>query len=195
MVDRHETILRNMTRQIAALDPVCSVVAVGSVGRGEHRQDSDIDLMVVTWIYKKIADKLDWEHAKAIFCYEGRIEARLDQGSINGIGVDLHCRTPRNHHQVIMCRPVYRWGKVRILYDPSGIAKWGEECIQQFLSDNSDIARKIQRFHEQHQKWKRDRTFRREFEDQMEFAHSLDLSKAIFSYESFSDKELKRPIC
>ena len=48
LVNRHETALRNLTIELSALDPICSILAHGSIGRGEYDFDSDIDLAVIT---------------------------------------------------------------------------------------------------------------------------------------------------
>jgi len=89
-----------------------------------------------------------------------------------------------------MSGPVYSWGETRILYDPSGIAGWGENCTKQLLADNPDYAIKIKRFHDQHQEWKRDKTVIREFETQLDFGQSVDLSKLVRNYQSFVSQAL-----
>ena len=86
-----------------------------------------------------------------------------------------------------MTGPVYHWGNGRILYDPSGIAQWGEDCVNQLLKDNPDFSKKLKKFHDQHQAWKKDNTIVREYETQLEFGDSIDLSKLVRNYRSFAE--------
>jgi hypothetical protein len=187
---RHETVLHDLVLQISDLDPVCSVFAEGSVGRGEYRPDSDIDLVVVTWQFRQIRDDLEWNHDRNLFDGEQNLDVVLDTGTFQGITLDIHCRSPRNHVNLVMNGPVYRWGGTRILYDPSGIAQWGIECTKQLLADNPEYAGRLKRFHDQHQEWKQDKTTIREFETQLDFGGSVDTSTLIRDYESFANKSM-----
>ena len=187
MVKKHEKVLRDLTVAISSLDPVCSIVVYGSIGRGNYHEGSDIDLVVITWRHKHIADELDWQFEQNLFNNERGIEVKLDTGVIQGIRLDIHCRSPRNHVNGHMTGPVYHWGDGRILYDPSGIAQWGEDCVKQLLKDNPDFLKKLKKFHDQHQAWKKDNTIVREYETQLEFGDSIDLSKLVRNYRSFTE--------
>lgn len=187
-MSKHDRALRDLTAAISRLDPACSILAEGSIGRGEHGPDSDIDLVVITWRFRGIADELDWTWERNLFDGNGGLEVKLDSGQFQGIQLDLHCRSPRNHVNLVMRGPVYRWGGTRILYDPPGVAAWGVQCTETLLADNPDLAEKVKRFHDEHQRWKRDKTFERHFESQLEFGASLDLSTLVRRYESFAER-------
>ncbi len=191
MTEKHEAALLDLTTQLSHLDPVCSIFVAGSIGRGECRDDSDIDLTVISWRFRELADAFDWQIEKNHVNGEGGIEVRLDSGMFRGIHLDLHCRSPRNQVDLVMSGPVYRWGGTRILYDPSGIARWGVECIGRLLADNPEYASALRTFHDQHQNWKRDKATVREFESQLEFGQSVDVAKLVRNYHSFTDIMLK----
>lgn len=173
---RHEAVLDALTQIISGIDPVCSIYAGGSVGRGTHGPDSDIDLFVITWRVER-----------TLFDGDGGLEVMLDSGTFRGIRVDLHCRSLRNHTALIMGGPVYAWGPVRILYDPSGIAQWGAECTERLLSDNPALCAKLRRFHDLHQQWKRDKTTVREF------GRSIDTAALIRRYPDFVSWSSRSP--
>ena len=185
-MDRLEDDLCALAADFAALDPVCSVLAEGSIGRGEHRPGSDIDLVVISWRFDVLADELGWQFERSLFNCDGGLEVKLDTGTYRGIRLDLHCRSPRNHVNLVMSGPVYRWGGTRILYDPSGIGRWGARCTERLLADNPGVAAALKEFHDRHQMWKRDKTTAREFESQMEFGRSLDLTGLVRNYETFA---------
>jgi hypothetical protein len=187
MIGDHETVLRDLTARLSALDPVCSVMAEGSIGRGESRPDSDMDIVVISWRFQVLADELEWQFEKNLFNCDRGIEVKLDSGLFHGFQLDLHCRSPRNHVNLIMGGPVYRWGGTRVLYDPSGIARWGMECTERLLADNPDFAARLRRFHDQHQEWKRHKTTVREFETQLEFGESVDSSALVRNYKTFAE--------
>ena len=190
-MNKHEIALKNMVDLISNIDPVCSIFAEGSVGRGEYKPDSDIDLVVVTWRYKEIRNELEWQRERNLFDCENGLEVVLDTGLFQGIRLDLHCRSPRNHVNLIMQGPVYRWGGTRILYDPSGIAQWGVECIEKLLEDNPGFAETLKRFHDNHQFWKMDNSVEREFESQLAFGSSIDVSTLKRNYKTFANNAIQ----
>jgi predicted nucleotidyltransferase len=190
-MNKHETALRDLTIRLSDLDPVCSILAQGSIGRGEYGPDSDIDLAVISWRFRELADELDWQIEQNLFNCNGGLEVKLDSGVYQGIRLDLHCRSPRNHVKLVMSGPVYRWGGSVILYDPSGIAQWGVECTNRLLADNPDFAARLKRFHDLQQKWKSDKTVKREFETQLDFGKSVDPSALVRNYEPFANQVLR----
>ena len=50
------------------------------------------------------------------------------------------------------------WEAKRIVYDPSGIAAWGERCNQLFLQANPDVDLKLTLWHREYAAWKADRS-------------------------------------
>ena len=93
---------------------------------------------------------------------------------------------------LVMSGPVYNWGDARILYDPSGIARWGEDCVKQLLADNSVFTEKLKKFHNQHQAWKQVNTRQREYETQLDFGNSVKLSSLVRNYRSFVEENIER---
>lgn len=43
-MDKHQQALLTLIRDLVDLDPICSVFAVGSIGRGDYRPESDMDI-------------------------------------------------------------------------------------------------------------------------------------------------------
>lgn len=161
-MDRHQRALQKLVQELSKFDPICSVIAIGSVGRGDYRPESDMDVNVVSWRYQEIPRKLSWEYSQQMVDWDG---VRLDEGYVDGIKTHLNCSTPQNYQCLIMSAPVWRWGRSRILYDPSGIADWGERCIEQFFEDNPQIAEACRRFHDEYLHHKRDRRLPRAISD------------------------------
>ena len=184
-MNRHEQAMTSLLNDIIGHDPVCSAIAVGSIGRGDYTAQSDMDLVVVTWRFDSLADHIGWQHS----CTCSRTESvRFDEGTVLGILCHLSACSPTNYQGHVMTGPVWRWGPARILHDPSGIAKWGEACREQFYRDNENLDRRHAVFHEQYRRWKSDKSFKREFETEADFVMSLDKSGARVSYGSFVDQ-------
>ena len=59
-MSRHEQSLTEIRDKLVELDPMCAILVVGSVGRGVHRPDSDIDMIVVTAHVQAVAAALPW---------------------------------------------------------------------------------------------------------------------------------------
>ena len=183
-MDRHQLALANLIRDLVELDPICSVIAIGSMGRGDYHPDSDMDINVVTWRYRETPNQLPWEHSQCMVDWDG---VRLDEGFVDGIKTHLNCSTPDNYEGLIMTGPVWRWGESRVLYDPSGIAVWGEQCIRQFFADNPRVAEECQRFHDEYIRHKNDKSQPRRFRTQEEFVRSLDLRDLRITYAGFAN--------
>lgn len=146
-----------------------------------------MDINVVSWQYQHIPRKLSLRYSQELVNWEG---VRLDEGYVDGIKTHLNCSTPQNYQNLIMGSPVWRWGGSRILYDPSGIAEWGERCVQQFFADNPEIAEACRRFHDEYIRHKRNKTLPRPHQTQEEFVRSLDLSKTRITYKTFASRAL-----
>lgn len=184
-MDKHQQALLALIRDLVELDPICSVFAVGSIGRGDYRPESDMDINVVSWRYQEIPKRLSWQYSQEMVNWEG---VRLDEGYVDGIKTHLNCSTPQNYQGLIMNAPVWRSGGSRILYDPSGIAEWGEGCVQQFFADNPEVAAACHRFHDEYLRYKRDKNFPRHHQTQEDFIRSLDLGKVRIRYTSFANQ-------
>ena len=76
------TALANLIRDLVELDPICSVIAIGSMGRGDYHPDSDMDINVVTWRYRETPNQLPWEHSQCMVDWDG---VRLDEPPQLGI--------------------------------------------------------------------------------------------------------------
>ena len=197
-MDKHQDILNELTKGLVDFDPVCSILVVGSVGRNDYRPDSDIDMHVVSWrcndmstvldFLLQVPDKIDWPTPERhIF-----VDDDGDPGwLVDGIPVHMSSYSPLAHQNSIMQAPIWRLGKKRILYDPSGIGVWGEECVKQFERDNPTICDPVNEFERTYQRWKRDRSITRQFERLEDFMVTVDLSQAVFSYKSFTDQALE----
>ena len=194
-MDKHQSILDEVVQGLIGFDPVCSILVVGSVGRGEYRPDSDIDMIVVSWrckemsteldMFLQVPDKIDWPTP-------GRHAFVDDDGDtgwiVDGIPVHMLCYSPLDHQKTIMERPIWRLGKKRIVHDPSGIGRWGEECVQQFERDNPMICDKVNEFERTYQRFKMGESVTRQFDRLEDFMATIDLSEAVFRYESFANK-------
>ena len=174
--------MTSLVNRIIEHDPLSSVIAVGSIARGDYRDDSDMDVVVVTWRFDTLADEIDWRITHTFGRWS---EVRFDEGLMEGITCHLAACTPTNYQGELMTGPVWKRGPSKILYDASGIAKWGEECRVQFHRENPELHRKCVEFDEQYRRWKSDRSFERKFTTEEEFVRSLDLSRARISYGSF----------
>lgn len=186
-MDKHQQALKVLIRNLLELDPVCSIYAMGSIGRGDYQPDSDMDIFAITWLYCDVPSKLPWIHSQPLGEWDG---GRLDEGFVNGIKTHLNCSTPICYQNSIMTGPILWWEVACILHDPSGIAQWGENCRRQFFKDNPAIAEQTRRFNETYQNWKKDRSVVREFRTQWDFVQSVDISTIVINYESFADKVL-----
>ena len=187
-MDKHQDALVKLIHDLVELDPVCSVIAVGSVGRADYHPESDMDINVVTWRYREIPEQLSWDYSQEMDNLDG---VRVDEGYVNGIKTHLNCSTPANYQGLIMHAPVWSWGGSRVLHDPSGIAEWGEQNIRQFFADNPRIAEECRRFHDEYLRHKKDKSTPRRFQTQGDFFRSLDLSDVRITYESFTNKTLE----
>ena len=161
-MDRHQQALTKLIRDLIELDPICSVIAIGSIGRGDYRPESDMDINVVTWRCQEIPRQLPWDLSQEIVHWDG---VRLDEGYVDGIKTHLNCSTPTNYQGLIMRGRVWRWGESRVLHDPSGIAEWGERCIRQFFADNPQIAGQCRQHHDEYLRHKKDRSSPYAFQD------------------------------
>ncbi len=182
-MNRHETALTSLLNDIIAHDPLSSSIAVGSLASGEYTDSSDMDIVIVTWRFDTLADNIGWIHAHT---YTREESVRFDEGTVDGVLCHVSASTPTNYQGHVLTGPVWRWGPSRILYDPSGIAKWGEGCQKKFYQDNPELDAKQAIFHEQYRRWKSDRGFRRDFETQADFVDSIDLSGAAINYTAFT---------
>lgn len=186
-MDDHQQALKALILNLMELDPVCSIYAMGSIGRGDHGPESDMDVFAITWRYRDVPSELTWEYSQPLGEWDG---GRLDEGFVEGIKTHLNCSTPTCYQNGIMAGPVLWWEPARILHDPSGIAQWGERCRRQFFEDNPTIAVQSRRFNETYQAWKRDRAVVRELRTQADFVRSVDKSTIVIGYESFANSTL-----
>jgi len=186
-MDKHHRTLKALIRNLVELGPVCSVYAMGSIGRGDYGPESDMDIFAVTWRYRDVPSKLTWVYSQPLAEWDG---GRLDEGFVDGIKTHLNCSTPLCYQNGIMAGPILWWEPARILHDPSGIVQWGEDCRRQFFKDNPAIAEQTRRFNETYQKWKNDRAVVREFRTQGDFVRSVDRTGMVIKYGSFASKAL-----
>jgi hypothetical protein len=184
-MDTHQAALAALVRGMVAIDPECSVYAMGSLARADYGAESDIDLFAVTWKHREIPAALTWQHGRTLGDWG---EGRLDEGYVDGIKVHLNCSSPRWYENGIMSGPVvaHWWDPARILHDPSGIVAWGERCRARFFKDNPAVAQQSRRFSEDYRAWKRDRSVVREFATQAEFLRSLQRTEFVLGYERFT---------
>lgn len=198
-MDKHQSILDEVVRGVIGFDPVCSILVVGSVGRGDYRPDSDIDMIVVSWrcndmstvrdAFLQVPDKVDWPTP----CRHAFVDDDGDPGwSVDGVPVHMLSYSPLDHQATIMERPIWRLGKKRILHDPSGIGTWGERCAQQFERDNPTVCAEVNEFVRAYQRFKKGEAVTRRFERLEDFMATIDLSQAVFRYESFANEFLER---
>ncbi len=135
---KQRQLAERLAQECAVIDPSCSVHAFGSVGRGVERPESDLDLMVMTELYKLIAERLTWDEVR--IGYDGdEIPVRLHHGKIDGIGVDLHCCTPQNRLAVVRDIPHIAYGKVLILRDPTGVASRCEATVRAYFDARPEM--------------------------------------------------------
>ena len=190
-----------IVRGLVSLDPVCSIWLCGSVARGEHLLTSDIDMIVVSWLrndmctvpneFLVVPDKIAWASPED----HSFVDADGDRGwSVRGIIIHMVVTSPLSHQDTIMQAPVWRLGKKRILYDPSGILRWAERCVRQFENDNPEICAQVHAFKETYQRYKRDNSVVRRFERLEDFMATVDLSHAVSDYESFANQAFEAAV-
>lgn len=184
-MNKHEIALTSLLNDIITHDPLCSVIVVGSIARGDYTPNSDMDVTVVSWRFDTLPDEIGWHHTRT---YSRTSKGRFDEGIVKGVVCDMAVGTPSNYEGHVMTGPVWRRGPSIILYDPSGIAEWGERCRNQFYQENSELNKKCIEFENQYRRAKADRSFKREFETESEFVQSLDLSSVKISYSSFVEQ-------
>jgi hypothetical protein len=136
---KQRQLAERLAAECSVIDPSCSVVAFGSVGRGDERSESDLDLMVLTELSKLISDRLTWDEFRGGEVGD-EIPVRVHHGRIDGIGVDVHSCTPQNRLAVVRDIPHISYGEVLILRDPTGVAGKCKETACAYFAAHPDIA-------------------------------------------------------
>lgn len=150
----HEDWLVEIRRILIEIDPVCSLIVVGSIGRGVVRADSDIDMHMVTWRVSDVPAQLPWAVRHTHFDVGA---ARLDTWALPDERIrklDLCLHTPPLFQQRVLGDPVCNWGGRRILYDPSGIGAWDLLCSEAFRQANPAIDAELTKWHVVYAAWK-----------------------------------------
>lgn len=124
-MSRQRDELARIVPELCRMYPGCGVLVFGSVGRGDERLDSDLDVMVV---YQGDGD-LKWDPG-----------ARIAEANLK---VDLAIFPEAALRKLSQTRWFVLWefSQAEIVHDPTGVAERCQAVVRQRMGEHPEVAR------------------------------------------------------
>jgi hypothetical protein len=138
--------------------PGCGILVFGSVGRGEERPDSDLDVMVI---------------------FNGPGELKWDPSAPIGdpdLNIDLAVFPEVTLQQVAKTRWFVFWelSQAKIVHDPTGIAERNQAILRKRFSDHPEIAQVWKEYLTAHGRSKKGESVKQRFSGRAELETHLE---------------------
>ena len=134
-MSKHREILPEVIKRLAAVDPGCGVVVIGSVQYGYERPDSDLDLLAV--VHEAAANGLsDWKVA-----WESRGVRELET-EIKKILVQVFFAPVSGLERWLTETPyfMYPFSQGELLHDPQGLAAHYQLSARKYFEERPAVA-------------------------------------------------------
>ena len=162
---KHREVLQSIIDELVRMDPRCSISVLGSLARGEEREDSDIDIYVFL--------SREPDHFGDLI-YEENRECMLHRTKREGIEVDVGWRLLSSLETEVPQEATivpYYFLVGKVARDPSGALTRWLHLIQQWIDQHAWVAKRWDRQLEEVRRHKSDPSYRLQYSEKEFYAH------------------------